>query len=119
MVLREIILYFVLPAAAFIYFYLKKKFSYFENLQIPHTKTVKWPLGNLTGAGKDFHMVDLVNNVYKECKGKDVICGFYNLTRPVFLITDPQLAKIILVKDFNYFVNRGAYVNEVNSNSFS
>lgn len=57
-------------------------------------------------------MIDLILQVYNECKGKDVICGFYNFIQPAFVVIDPDLAKNILIKDFNNFVNRGTYVNE-------
>ena len=110
--LSEIILYFILPAAVIIYFYVKKKFSFFDDLGIPYKKP-SFPLGNLRGMGKEFHMMDLLLKAYNECKGKDVLCGFYNSIQPIFLITDPELAKSVLVKDFNYFVNRGGFINEV------
>lgn len=57
-------------------------------------------------------MIDIILQVYNECKGKDVICGFYNFIQPAFVVIDPDLAKNILIKDFNNFVNRGTYVNE-------
>lgn len=57
-------------------------------------------------------MSELILQVYHECKGKDVISGFYNFAQPVFLIMDEELVKSILIKDFNNFVNRGLYCNE-------
>jgi cytochrome P450 family 6 len=68
----------------------------------------------MEGMGIKYHMFDIILKVYNECKGKDVICGFYNLTQPVYVVLDPKVVKQILVKDFNYFVNRGVYVNEEN-----
>jgi len=111
MVFSEILLYFVLPLAIGVYFYLKKKYSYFEELGIPHMKP-KLPLGNVQGMGTKFHIFEMVLNVYNECKGKDVICGFYNFIQPVYVVLDPELAKTIMIKDFNNFVNRGSFVNE-------
>lgn len=102
-----------LPFSILIYFYLCRKFSYFERLKIPHLKP-KFISGNLEGLGTEFHMFDLILKVYNEFKDKDVICGFYNLTQPVYIVLDPELVKAILVKDFNNFVNRGVYVNEEN-----
>lgn len=72
----------------------------------------KWPMGNVSGMGTKYHMYDVVYNVYRECRGKDVICGFYNFFQPVYVVIDPELAKAVMVKDFNSFVNRGGFVNE-------
>lgn len=57
-------------------------------------------------------MFDMLKKVYNECKDKDIIFGFYSFFTPNFIVTDPELAKNILVKDFNSFVNRGQFVNE-------
>jgi cytochrome P450 family 6 len=111
MALTQILVYLIFPAAIFIYFFLKKKFSYFSDLDIPHMKP-KWPMGNVSGMGTKYHMFDIVLKVYNECKGKDVICGFYSFFKPVYMVIDPEFAKIVMVKDFNYFVNRSLFVNE-------
>lgn len=111
MALQEIFLYLILPAAVIIYFFFKKKYSYFSDLGIPHTKP-SWPLGNLQGVGSKYHFFDFVLNTYNENRGKDVICGFYSFIQPIYVVIDPELAKTILVKDFNSFVNRGQFVND-------
>lgn len=69
-------------------------------------------MGNMQGMGSKYHMFDILNKIYDECKGKDLICGFYNFIQPVYMVIDPELAKTVLVKDFNSFVNRGQFVNE-------
>lgn len=72
----------------------------------------KWPMGNVQGVGTTENIFDRVIKIYNECKGKDVICGFYNFLEPTYMVIDPELAKTVMVKDFNYFVNRGVYFNE-------
>lgn len=109
--LTSFLLYFILPVAAAIYYFLKKKFSYFESLGIPFAKP-KWPMGNLHGSGSTKHMFELLMDVYEECKGKDVICGFYNFIQPNFVVIDPACARDVMVKDFNHFINRGGFVSE-------
>lgn len=111
--LINFLLYFIFPLAFGIFLYLKKKFSHFEKLGIPHLKP-DWPLGNMGGMGTKFHLFDLLLKLYGECKGKDVICGIYNLIEPVYVVIDPEVVKLVMVKDFNNFVNRGFYVNEEN-----
>lgn len=111
MAATEVFLYLVLAAATLIYLFFKKKFSYFKELEIPHIKPT-FPMGNFGGLGTKFHIFDLVLNTYEEIKGKDVICGIYSFVEPIFVVIDPELAKTIMVKDFNNFVNRGQFVNE-------
>ena len=106
----DFLLYFVLPVIAGVYLFLKKKYSYFEELEIPHLKP-SWLFGSL----KDFrtkHMADVMREIYQACKRKDVVAGFYSFFSPTLVITDLDLVKLILVKDFNNFTDRGLYVNE-------
>lgn len=37
------------------------------------------------------------------------IVGYFEGSTPVILTTDSQLIKNVLIKDFNYFVNRRVY----------
>jgi cytochrome P450 family 6 len=55
-----------------------------------------------------------MENVYKELKSITNIGygGIYFFKDPVLVVTDPEFAKTIMVKDFNYFVDRGVYSNE-------
>lgn len=98
---------------ALVFYFLKKKFSYFEERDIPHLKP-KWILGNLSGVGSSMHMIDLVRKIYDEFKGKDVIAGMFTLASPSLIVTDIELAKLITVKDFDHFSERGFLVNEEN-----
>lgn len=107
----DILLYVVLPLVVGGYFFLKKKYSFFKEKGIPHLKP-SWTLGNMDGIGKTSHMADLMMKIYNECKGKDVVAGFYTMISPTYIVTDLELAKLITVKDFNNFVDRGVFVNE-------
>lgn len=107
----EVLLYIVLPLVAVAYLFLKKKYSYFDEKNIPHIKPT-WLMGNMDGVGKTIHIVDLFRNIYNECSGKDVIAGFYSMIAPALIATDLELVKQITVKDFNYFTDRGGFINE-------
>lgn len=109
--LSEVLFYFILPIAAGIYLFLKKKFSYFKELGIPHLEP-SWPFGNVSGLGNKMHLFDLGLKLHKEFNEKDGICGLYNTIQRVFVINEPEVAKNIMVKDFNNFVNRGVFMNE-------
>jgi cytochrome P450 family 6 len=111
MSLLNIALYVVLPIVAVIYFLIKRKFSFFKDLGIPYVEP-SFPLGNMSGLGSKYHLVDILRHAYDECKGKDVVAGFYNTISATYLVTDLELVKNIMIKDFSNFVNRGMYVNE-------
>ncbi|XP_070493896.1 cytochrome P450 6a8-like [Chironomus tepperi] len=98
---------------SFIYLFFKNKYSYFEDQGIPHIKP-KFPLGNLQGIGSKFHLSDITRQVYEKFKHEAKIVGFYNFVQPIYLVTDIETVKVITVKDFNNFVNRGFFVNEEN-----
>jgi hypothetical protein len=39
------------------------------------------------------------------------IAGAFELVKPVYFITDPKLAKLLAVKDFEYFLDRRQLIN--------
>lgn len=107
----EVLLYIVLPLLALGYWFLKKKFAYFEDRGMPYIKP-SWLLGNLGGVGSTVHIVDLVRKVYDNARDKDVITGFFTAFNPTLIVTDLELVKQIMVKEFNNFTDRGMFVNE-------
>lgn len=114
MVFLNILLYFVLPALIAGYLFLRKKYSFFEERNIPHIAPSSLLMGNLGEVGKKYHMVDIITQCYNEFKGKDVAGGFYTMFVPSIIVTDLEAIKQITVKDFNNFTDRGIYVNEEN-----
>lgn len=89
----------------------RKKYSYFSDKKML-SPTPLFPLGNFWKVGLTLHFIEKINSIYREFKGKDVLCGFYIFTKPVYLILDVDLIKNILVKDFYSFHDRGLYHNE-------
>lgn len=108
--ITEIFLYIVLPLVAVGYWFLKKKYSYFEDRGIPFIKP-SW-LGNLGGVGQTVHIIDVVRKIYDNAREKDVITGFFTAFHPTLVVTDLELIKQITVKDFHNFTDRGMFVNE-------
>jgi cytochrome P450 family 6 len=99
--------------------FLKKTFSYWDDLGVRQFP-LDFPQGNIKGIGKDYHMSQFLVKYYKKCKeAGERFCGVYFFTRPILMITDLELVKTILVKDFNVFPNRGFYHNEKVKNSFN
>lgn len=94
-----------------IFWYYKKSFSYWKSRKIPYIEPI-FPYGNIKGITRDFHPAQFTQKVYNELKNAGKFCGVYFFTRPVAVITDLDLIKQILVKDFNVFNDRGFYSNE-------
>lgn len=111
--IAEFFLFLALPVITGVYLFLKKKYSYFEENEIPYVKP-SMIMGNLSGVGTKYHMSEVSNKIYNECKGKDVVAGFYTLFSPSLIVTDLEFLKQVTIKDFNSFVDRGVFVNEDN-----
>ncbi|XP_073844563.1 probable cytochrome P450 6a14 [Musca autumnalis] len=71
-----------------------------------------WPLfGNFAGIGSKYHLRDINNRLYKKFKGQSPFVGTYMFVRRSALITDLDLIKNILIKDFANFHDRGSFNN--------
>lgn len=92
---------------------MNKKFSYFKDRNIP-SNVHSFPniLGDLVGAGYKRHFTESLVDVYQKYKNKDAIVGFFQLMSPWYMITDLDVMKNVLIKDFNTFIDRGQYYNE-------
>lgn len=104
-------LVFVLSILALSYFYIKKKYNYWTDRGVVSAKP-RFPLGNLWGVGFSKNLGELTRHLYEEFKGRGVIGGFYFFLTPNVLVTDLDLLRHVFVKDFEYFQDRGIYMNE-------
>lgn len=91
--------------------YVKKSYSYFSDKGML-TPAPIFPLGNFWKVGISVHFIEKINEIYRDFRDKDILCGFYIFTKPVYLILDLDLLKQVLVKDFYHFHDRGLYHNE-------
>ncbi|CRL03720.1 CLUMA_CG016319, isoform A [Clunio marinus] len=93
-----------------LYLYFKYKFNYWKSLGVPHIKP-SIPLGNIQGGKRRVHSSQLFKKFYDELKKKGKFVGIYFFTKPVILLTDLDFVKTVLIRDFQYFHNRGIYFN--------
>lgn len=72
----------------------------------------KFPLGSLSGVGTKFHSSELFRKMYAKMKDSKPFFGLYLFFAPAVVVTDLDFIKTILVKDSQYFMDRGIYYNE-------
>lgn len=99
-------------AAIAIYFWIQSKYTYFERRGFFSKKPI-FPQGNLKGVNTEFHVSHVLKKFYEEFKSKAPVHGMYQfLLKPAFIVTDLDVIKDILIKDFDNFRNRGIYHTE-------
>ncbi|XP_073813620.1 cytochrome P450 6a9-like [Musca autumnalis] len=90
---------------------LHKRYTYWESQGVPCDKP-NWLLGSLGGAMTTKPVEQILREYYEKYKNAGPFVGFYWFTKPAAFVTDPQLLKQILIKDFSKFTDRGLYCNE-------
>lgn len=71
-------------------------------------------MGSLGGVGVTEHRTTFIQRHYESFKNQSPIFGFFFLTKPILVPTDPDLIKDILVNNFHNFHGRGIYVDKDN-----
>lgn len=102
----------VLGLSSFAYFFFYHPLRYWKDRGVPYVEP-EFYYGNTRGLGKTVHVASYFQEMYGKLKGKGPVGGTYWFVQPKLLVVDLDFVKQILVKDFNFFVNRGLYFNEV------
>lgn len=99
-------------AAVAFYYWIQSRAGYFERLGFLSKKPT-FPHGNLKGVGTELHLSHVLKQCYEEFKNKAPAYGLYQfLMSPTFIVTDLDVIKQILIKDFDNFRNRGIFHSE-------
>jgi cytochrome P450 family 6 len=95
-----------------IYIRFKKGFNFWKNKNVPFPHPV-FPTGNVLEIlqGK-IHFGLVMQKFYTQMKHVGDYCGIYFFSNPTLLVLSPEFAKTILVRDFNFFTDRGMFCNE-------
>ncbi|XP_062142777.1 probable cytochrome P450 6a14 [Drosophila sulfurigaster albostrigata] len=88
----------------FVLSYLRQCYTYWEQRGIPQLRP-NFLYGHFFKLNA-VHLNDLIQETYDAFKGKYKVAGTYIFTRPIAIVTDLDLIKSILIKDFRNFVNR-------------
>ncbi|XP_058453135.1 probable cytochrome P450 6a14 [Malaya genurostris] len=97
--------------ASLIYLYVARLQTYWTRRNVPHLKP-EFFYGNTKTLDRTEQIGLLFARFYKELKGLGPIAGVYMYAKPVAVVTDLDLVRNIMVKDFQYFTDRGMYLNE-------
>merc|ERR1712172_383676 len=92
------------------YWWLCGKWNYWKEQGIPGP-TPSLPAGNFGAImSMKVHVLDWFKDLYRQFPDQEVI-GIYVMHQPAMVVQDPDMARKILVKDFNHFVDRDTEEN--------
>ncbi|KYM85663.1 putative cytochrome P450 6a20 [Atta colombica] len=111
MVLAELIGVFIFALSLLYVYYKFVIFNFWHKRGVFYVKPVV-PIGNLTElvTGK-ISLGEFFQNAYMKYKDHRAF-GMYTFFRPNLVITDPDLIRTVLTKEFGSFHDRGMYFNE-------
>ncbi|XP_017867722.1 PREDICTED: probable cytochrome P450 6t3 [Drosophila arizonae] len=96
-------------ALLYTYLYLEQRYSYFRRHRLIHIPASSWtPFGHL----KQLLLLrisfgDLFKEIYADARIEHAkLAGFYVFQTPVLMLRDPELISLVLIKEFNSFLNR-------------
>ncbi|XP_031640057.1 probable cytochrome P450 6d5, partial [Contarinia nasturtii] len=94
-----------------LYFFLKRTYSYWERNGFKTLPNYNYILGHFkeTLAQKEF-VGDFIARLYNSTS--EPFVGIYSILRPILLVRDPELIRLILIKDFSHFTDRDVHCNE-------
>uniref|UniRef100_A0AAT9UU58 Cytochrome P450 6PZ21 n=1 Tax=Maconellicoccus hirsutus TaxID=177089 RepID=A0AAT9UU58_MACHI len=99
-----------ISSVLYVYWYFKKSFLLFEKLGIPYLKPTL-VFGNMTDVIlQRKSMAEGYADLYRKLEPHR-FAGVYTTKEPSILIRDPELLRNILIKDFEYFTDRGFSVD--------
>lgn len=95
----------------YIYIRFKKSYKLWTSQGVP-TIPPTFPSGHLDSRMAYTNFGLMAIDLYKELKSKGDYVGLFFLDKPVLFVLSPEFAKTVLVRDFQYFINRGVYFNK-------
>jgi cytochrome P450 family 9 len=85
--------------------------NHFSKQNVPSLKPIPL-LGNIAPTlFQTMSFPDFVSDIYNRLKGHKY-GGLYQLMVPIVLLRDPELIKMVTVKDFDHFVDRQVLISE-------
>lgn len=95
-----------------VYFCFKRREKYWTQRGFPSAE-FEFPFGSLKGIGTQKSLCLGFDDLYKKFKKNGPALGLFSFTKPILLVTDPELIKQILITNFENFQDRTIYYNKV------
>lgn len=94
-----------------LYFVIKRKYSYWERKGFKTLPGYNHVVGHFKEnfLGRE-SFADFSERLYRSTN--EPFIGIYGLIRPMLLVRDPELIRLIMIKDFAHFTDRGLHSNE-------
>jgi cytochrome P450 len=94
-----------------LYLYVTRNFKFWQKLGIPYVQPTPF-VGNLKEcAFQKLHIGEHLHRIYEQHSDKPYV-GIFSFDKPILLIRDLELVKNILVRDFPYFTDHIASLDE-------
>ncbi|XP_011175440.1 cytochrome P450 9e2 [Solenopsis invicta] len=101
----------IVVASICLYYFIISKLTHFERLKIPHVRPIPL-LGNMApfvfGRIAPMELMQKIYHLFPDAK----YYGFYDFTKPMIVIRDPELISTIAIKQFDNFSDHYGFVNE-------
>ncbi len=91
--------------------YIKWKYNYWSRHKIPFLKP-KSLFVNVKSTDRSIHLSQEMDAIYQKYKTISPMVGLYFYLKPVLLVTDLNLARNVLITDFQHFQDRGLFYNQ-------
>ncbi|XP_055588831.1 uncharacterized protein LOC129741148 [Uranotaenia lowii] len=104
-------IYLLITVISLAVWFVRNKYGFWKRHGVPYIQP-RFPFGNIQGVGRRMHSSQLMTRYYNQMKGKHPYGGIFFFTNPVALALDLEFVKDVLVRDFQYFHDRGVYYNE-------
>lgn len=101
----------ILVAVSYVYISFKVRFQFWKKRNVPYLQPT-FPFGNMKDSLKQKHFAYISQELYNRLKHHGDYAGMFFFKRPGLLVLTPEFAKTVLVRDFQYFVDRGIYYNK-------
>ncbi|XP_055549580.1 probable cytochrome P450 6a13 [Wyeomyia smithii] len=104
-------IYFVLAAALLPVYWFRDRYAYWQKRGVPHLPG-RFPFGNLQNLNSQ-HLSALAKRQYEQLKSPGrKLGGIFFFINPVAMALELDFVRDVLIKDFQYFHDRGLYYNE-------
>lgn len=93
-----------------IYLVIRWNYGHWKRRGIPYEEP-SFPFGTMRFGHPEYHVAEQIGHSYQKLKHQAPVFGGFRIIEPVLFVADPGLAKLILIKNFHIFHDRGLYHN--------